>query len=129
MTKLKLIVATGVSTAIVAGSLWVGVASAASTASSDVGTSGIPRSVFKAEQLDAEATVLKTTTQAVQTAQKDKMVSQLASAAGITSTSDYRGDVKATLTSELEAKGYSQDQITIALQHRTIRHLRHHQVK
>jgi hypothetical protein len=33
------------------------------------------------------------------------------------------------LTSDLEAKGYTQDQVTIAMQHRVIAHLRHHDKK
>jgi len=104
----------------------MGVASA-STNNGTIGTSGIPRTVFSQERLDAVAEVLNTSTANVQAAHKDKTFSALISKAGLTKKT-FAQKVKAQLTTDLEAKGYSQDQVTIALQHRTIARL-HHRVK
>ncbi|MDB5184284.1 MAG: hypothetical protein JWN38_92 [Candidatus Saccharibacteria bacterium] len=92
-----------------------------------VGSSTIPRDVFRAQRLSAEATILNTTPSAIQTARKDKSFEQLLTKAGLTHKT-FRAKVKAQLTTNLKAKGYSQDQITIALQHRELAKL-HHQRK
>jgi hypothetical protein len=128
MTKLKYIAAGTASAVVIASGLWVGVASAAAPTSTTGGTSGIPRSVFKTDRLDAVATVLHTTTANVQAAHKDKTLSQLMSAAGLTKKT-FAEKLKAQLTTDLENGGYSQSQVTIALQHRTIVRLRHHHTK
>lgn len=128
MNKVTYIFAT-LASAGVLGAGAMGVASAASTNSNgNVGASGIPRSVFKQEQLDAASEVLHTSTTNIQSAHKNKTFSQLISAAGLTKKT-YSEKLKTQLTSDLEAKGYSQDQVIIALQHRIIVHLRHHDKK
>jgi hypothetical protein len=107
----------------------ISVASAATPTStstgSTIGTSGISRTTFRQERLDAVAQVLNTSMTNVQTAHKDKTMKQLISSAGLTKTT-FREKVKAQLTTDLEGQGYSQDQITIALQQRTIHRMRHH---
>lgn len=105
----------------------MGLASAATPGSGNIGKSDIPRSVFRQERLDAVSQVLDTSTTNVQTARKDKTLSNLISSAGLTKKT-FDQKVKTQLTSDLEAKGYSQDQVTIALQHRDIVRL-HHKVK
>jgi len=124
-----------IATIVTGGALAAGAMSAASAATStnppthtNVGTSGIPRTVFQQERLSVVAEVLKTTTVNVQAAHKDKTMGQLISGAGLTKKT-FHQQVTAQLTSDLEAKGYSQDQVTIALQHRTIHHLRHHTLR
>lgn len=109
-----------------------GVASAATNASAsnmngNVGSSGIPRSVFSQERLDAEAQVLNTTTDNVQAAHKSHTLKDLISQAGLTPKT-FMQKLKTQLTSDLASKGYSQDQITIALQHKEIVRL-HHKAK
>ena len=113
--------------AAVIGAGGLGFASAAATNSSNtnVGSSGIPRSTFKNDRLEAAATVLNTSTSNIQTAHKDKTLSQLISKAGLTKKT-FREKVRSQTTTELKSQGYSQDQITIAFQHRTILKLRHH---
>ena len=101
----------------------MGIASAA-TNNGNVGTSGIPRSVFKHDRLDAEAQVLNTTTANVLAAHKNKTFSSLLSSAGLTRKT-FTQKVKTQLASDLESQGYSQSQVTIALQHRTIVRLHH----
>lgn len=102
-----------------------GIASAATnTNSGNVGTSGITRTVFREERQDAVAQVLNTTTANVQAARKNKTFGSLITNAGLTKKT-FAQKLKTQLTSDLESKGYSQDQITIALQHRTIVKLHH----
>jgi SOS response regulatory protein OraA/RecX len=106
----------------------IGVVSAAtpdSTQNPNVGSSGIPKTVFKQEKLDAVAGVLNTSTANVQAAHADKSFKQLISSAGLTKKT-FTEKVKAKSTTDLESKGYSQSQITIAFQQKTIHHLRHH---
>jgi hypothetical protein len=103
----------------------MGIVSAATNKTSlDIGPSGIPRTAFRQDRLDAESQVLNTTTTAVQTARKDKTLGQLISSAGL-SKKTYTQKVRAQLISDLEAQGYSKDQVIIALQHRTIVELHH----
>jgi hypothetical protein len=96
-----------------------------SGAGADVGKSGITRTVFRNDRLEAEAQVLNTTTAQLQSAHKDKTMAQLIANAGLTKQS-FHAKVKAQLTTDLENQGYSQDQVTIALQHRMIVGMRHH---
>jgi hypothetical protein len=124
--KKLLIVASSLAGVAVLTASSMGIVSAA-TKNINIGTSGIPRLVFKQERLDAVSQVLNTTTTSVQTARKDKTLSELISNAGLTKKT-FDQKVKTQLTSDLEAKGYSQDQVTIALQHRTIVKL-HHKTK
>jgi hypothetical protein len=126
--KLSYIAAGLTSSGIIAVSA-MGVASAATNNSSvknpNVGSSGIPRTVFKQDHLEAASQVLNTTTANIQTAHKDKTFAQLLKNAGLTRTT-YRQKLKTQLTTDLENQGYTQDQVTIALQQKTISHLRHH---
>ncbi|HUD06848.1 MAG TPA: hypothetical protein VMR34_03080 [Candidatus Saccharimonadales bacterium] len=125
MKRLSIITAS-IATIGLVGSVGVGVANAASSNNSgDVGTSGIPRSVFIEDRLDAVAQVLNTSTSNIQAAHKDKTLKTLIANDGLTRQS-FNQKVKADLTAELENAGYTQDQVTIALQHRTILRLRHH---
>ena len=126
MPKRKYILASILSAAVIAGGT-VGLVSAAAptTKSGNIGTSGISRTTFRQEKLDAEATVLGTTTANIQTARKDKTLAQLISNAGLTKVT-FRTKVKAQLTTDLLGLGYTQDQITIALQHREIVRFHHH---
>ncbi len=123
MRKLSMM-ATTVTAATLLGLAGAGVVSADSAKSGNVGTSGIPRTVFMQERLDAVAQVLGTSTSNVQAAHKNKSFKQLVSNAGLTKAT-FSQKVKAQLTTDLESKGYSQSQVTIALQHRNIVHLRH----
>jgi hypothetical protein len=126
MKKIHL-TALGLASAGVIGASAIGVASAigaSTTSNTNVGKSGIPRTVFKEERQDAADEVLNTTTANIQAAHKAKTFSTLLSSAGLTKTT-YSNKLRAQLTSDLEAKGYTQDQITIALQHKVIVHLRH----
>jgi hypothetical protein len=120
--QLKLIAGSLAATGIVAASA-IGAVSADST-NGNVGLSDIPRSVFKQERLDAASQVLNTSTANIQAAHKNHSFSDLLSQADLTKTT-YRPKLKAQLTSDLESKGYSQDQVTIALQHRHIEKLHH----
>lgn len=100
-----------------------GVVHAAST-NQNVGTSGIPRSTFQTVRLDAAASVLHTSTMAVKDARSNKTLKNLIEQSGLTPAT-FRQQVKADMTTELKKDGYSQDQITIAFQYRTIVRLRH----
>ncbi len=106
----------------------LGIASAASptSTSTTIGKSGIPRSTFKQDRLTAVAQVLNTTTANVQAAHKNETFSQLVANAGLTKKT-FAQKLKIQITSDLEGQGYSQAQVTIALQHRTIVRLRHHE--
>jgi len=127
MNKLKTsIVTLGASLAMVGGT--VGLASAQSVSpavqSGNVGTSGIPRSVFNQDEISAIQSVLNTSTANIKSARQDHQLAKLIQSAGLTKPT-FLADVKAKLTSELENQGYTQQQITIALQHRVILSLRH----
>lgn len=125
--KVSYIVASLASTGIIAASA-MGVVSAANTqthGNGNVGSSGISRTVFRQERLDAAAQVLNTSTANVQAAHKNKTFAQLITSAGLTKKT-FVQKLKAQLTTDLENQGYSQNQVTIALQHRTIVRLHHH---
>lgn len=122
------IVATSVAGIGVMTASGIGMASAATTKTGNIGSSGIPRSVYNTERGDAAAQVLNTSTTTVRAAHKDKTFAKLLSNAGLTKKT-YAEKVKAQLTTDLESKGYSQDQVTIALQQRTIARLHHEDKK
>lgn len=129
MKKIALLGATIVSAGILTASA-SSIASAATnntTQTGNVGSSSIPRDVFRQERLDAEAKVLNTTTDNIEAAHKNHTFKQLLSQAGLTHKT-FMQKMKDQLTSDLEAKGYSQEQITIALQHKEIVRL-HHKAK
>lgn len=122
MKKLAVIVSSVTSAGLLTAA-GMGIASAA-TNNVNIGTSGISRTVFKQERLDAVAQVLHTTAANVQATHKDKTFASLVSNAGLTKKT-FAQKVKVQLASDLESKGYSQNQVTIALQHRTIVRLHH----
>jgi hypothetical protein len=121
MRKLAIITAATAASGLIAVA-GMGIASAATTG--NVGSSDIPRTVFKQERLDAVAEVLNTTTANVQAAHKNKTFATLLTNAGLTKKT-FAEKVKAELTTDLEAQGYSSDQVTIALQHRAIVRMHH----
>jgi hypothetical protein len=116
------------SVGIVSGCAIGAVSADSTTTNSNVGSSAIPRTVFKQEKLDAASEVLNTSTTNIQAAHNDKTFSTLITNAGLTK-STFHEKFKTQLTTDLESKGYSQDQVTIALQHRMIEHMRHHDKK
>ena len=136
--KRRSIITASLVTLSVVGATGIGVASAATTKTSstdsmqttaknmtgNVGSSTIPRSVFQQARLDAEAQVLNTTTANIQAAHKNHSFKQLLQQANLTPKT-FGQKVKAQITSELEAKGYSQDEITIALERKQIVRLHH----
>jgi hypothetical protein len=124
---LKMIAGGVVGSGLIVASTIGAVSADSHNASGNVGSSGIPRSVFKQERLDAASQVLNTTTANVQAAHKNKTFAQLVSQAGLTKKT-YHQKLKTQLTTDLEAQGYSQSQITIALQHREIVR-QHHRIK
>lgn len=126
MIRTKYILASIAGTAVLSLGA-VGIASAATphVKNPNIGTSGIPRSVFKQDRQEAVAQVLGTTTANVKTAHTNKTMKQLIANAGL-QRKTFNQKVKAQLTTDLEAQGYTQDQVTIALQQKTIHHLRHH---
>ncbi len=126
MKKSLLVTASLLGSGIIAATS-IGVVAAAPNSTANVGTSGIPRTVFQQEKQDAVAEVLNTTTANVQAARKDHTLKQLISNAGLTPKT-FAQKVKTQLTTDLEAKGYSQEQVTIALQHKQIGRL-HHKIK
>lgn len=121
-------VASVAASSIIAGSA-LGIANAdapsSSTTNTNVGTSGISRTVFRQDRLAAEAQVLNTTTAQVQAAQNDKTLTRLIADAGLTKQT-FRQNVETQLTTELEDQGYTQSQVTLVLQHRMHHGLHHH---
>src|ERR1700733_1133450 len=105
MIKTRYVVTSLIGTAVMAIGA-VGVASAATSNTSSashttIGTSGIPRPVFKQQREDAVAQVLDTTTTNVQSYKKNKDLSQLISEAGLTEKT-FREKVKSQITTDLE---------------------------
>lgn len=84
----------------------------------------IPRSTLRSQRLIAESEVLKTSTASVQAAHKDHTFKKLLAASGLTR-KQFSLKVAAQLKSNLEAMGYSADQIIITRQHHEIMHYRH----
>lgn len=94
------------------------------TKNTNVGQSGIPRSVFRTDLLDSTAKALNTTTANVKSAHKNHSLKSLVKNAGLTK-KQFALNLKNDLTSDLESQGYSSQQVTIALQQRIIEHFRH----
>jgi hypothetical protein len=118
------IIATGLVSAGVLAATAIGIVSADPTSSGNVGSSDIPKNVFKEDRQEAASQVLNTTTTDIQTAHENHTMSQLISTAGLTKQT-YHQKLKAQLTTDLETKGYNQSQVTIALQHLKIDRLHH----
>lgn len=89
-----------------------------------IGSSGIVRSVMKQDRLTAEANVLNVTTASLQVPHRGKIIKQQLTTNHLTR-KEFNQEVKAKLLTELQAQGYSSDQVTIATQARTIGHLKH----
>lgn len=81
----------------------------------------IAASAFRDEKLQAKATVLNSTTTAVQAAEKAKTMPQLLSTAGL-SKQQFHQKVKAQLEADLQAKGYTSSEIKTAIHN----HKQHH---
>ena len=85
-----------------------------------------PPSVLKSERIDAEAQVLNTTPANIQTAIKNKTLKQLVTNAGLTRAT-FNQKLKAQLTTDLEAKGYTPAEVTSDLgHHKHIGHIKAH---
>jgi lysyl-tRNA synthetase class I len=97
----------GVSTAVV---------SADSISSATQTSSTVARSVVHQDQLEVMAKVLNMTTADVQTHLKAHDLKQVVANAGL-SDATYHQNVQAQLRSELQAQGYSQEQVDNAMQH------------
>jgi len=124
MVKARYLLA-GLSSAAVIAAGSIGVASAATNHNNvNVGSSGIPKTVFKQEKLDASAQVLNTTTSDVQAAHKNKTFKTLLSNAGLTKQT-YEQKLQAQLTTDLEGLGYTQTQVNTALQKHPLTHTHH----
>jgi hypothetical protein len=91
----------------------------------NIGSSGISRTEFKQDRLEAVAQVLNTSTANIQTAHSNKDLKQLIANAGLTKQT-FREKVKSDMTSELESQGHSQSQITTAIHYK--HHLHRHKV-
>jgi len=89
----------------------------------DVGSSGIPKMVYRQEKLTAEAQVLKTSTTNVQNALKNKTLKQLITSDNLT-VKQFREAVNKDFVADLQSRGYSKDQITIANQKHQIERLK-----
>jgi hypothetical protein len=129
MSRLKVKALSIISILAISASFY-GVTSADSTTntSTEVGSSGIPRNVFRTDHIEAQADVLNISTTTVETAHKDRDFKKLISESGMT-VKVYHQKVKTELSNEFVGQGYSQDQVTIALQHRQIERLRHEHKK
>ena len=124
MTKARYLLA-GLSSAAVIAAGSIGVASAATNHNNvNVGTSGIPKTVFRQEKLDASAQVLNTTTANVQAAHQNKAFRTLITNAGLTKQT-YQQKLQTQLTTDLEGLGYTQQQVTAALQKHPVAHTHH----
>ena len=124
MVKARYMLA-GLSSAAVIAAGSIGVASAATNHNNvNVGTSGIPKTVFKQEKLDASAQVLNNTTSDIQTAHQNKTFKTLLSNAGLTKQT-YEQKLQAQLTTDLEGLGYTQAQVNTALQKHPVTHIHH----
>ena len=124
MIKARYLLA-GLSSAAVIAAGSIGVASAATNHNNvNVGTSGIPKTVFRQEKLDASAQVLNTTTADVQAAHQNKTFKNLISNVGLNKQT-YQQKLQAQLTTDLEGLGYTQQQVNTALQKHPVAHTHH----
>lgn len=95
--------------------------------SKNIGQSGIPRSVFRNDRLNAMASVLNTSVSNVQSAMKSKTLKTLISSNHLTP-AEFRKNVKGDMKTSLTSQGYSTDQIIIASKQIQINHL-HREIK
>jgi len=108
---------------LIAGMVGIVMAAVVSPKVADVGSSDIPKTVYRQEKLTSEAQVLKTSTTNVQNALKNKTLKQLISSEKLTD-KQFRKEVNKDFIADLQLRGYSKDQITIANQHNQIEHLK-----
>ncbi len=87
-----------------------------------IGSSGISKVVYRQQRLIAMAQTLDTTTQKITTAHKDHTFLAILKTSGLNK-AQFNKQLKQNIKKDLEAKGYSSDQITIAFQQLTIHHL------
>jgi hypothetical protein len=87
------------------------VASADSTTSSQ---NRLPSYTMREDRLTAQAEVLGTTPSNLETTLKTETMKQLLASKNLTA-AEFHADVKAQLTKDLEAQGYSSTQVTKAL--------------
>lgn len=85
----------------------------------------IPKSVLKQARISAEALVLGKTDSQMQTILQSHDIRDILNQAKI-STKDFRDEVRADMTTYLSNEGYSQTQITAALDSKYMRHHNHH---
>jgi hypothetical protein len=114
--------------AVTAIGLPLGALSLASAATPTT-TTTVPRSVYRAEVLQDQETLLKTSKTGLQTAHKDKTTKQLITAAGYKTPGDYHKALRALVTKDLEAKGYNSTQIKATRLHAGYRHEVHAEKK
>jgi uncharacterized membrane protein YqiK len=124
MIKTRYVLASLAGTAaITLGAIGAVSADTPNNSSGNIGNSGILRTTFRQDRLNAVAQVLNTTTANIKTAHSNKDLEQLISNSGLTRKT-FREKVKSNVTSELKAQGYTQSQITAAFQHK--HHFNHH---
>lgn len=123
----KLLLAGGTSVAAISmislGIAGIVMAAPSSASHTTLSKSGIPATTLKADRLQAEATILHTTTAAVQNAVKTKSLKTMLSSAGLTPKS-FKKQVAQNVASELRSQGYNKYQVTIAEQKQIIHWLR-----
>ncbi len=124
MKKIMYIIVGFVGAAIlISGTVGIVMAAVISPKLPDIGSSQIPKTVYRQEKIAAEAQVLKTSVLNVQNAVKNKTLKQLVTSEKLTS-KQFRREVNSAFTADLQSRGYSQDQIIIAKQHKQIERLK-----
>jgi len=124
MKKLiKLFIVSFLGLFIITGTIGVVLAATYKPDIKSVADSSVPPKVYKQELVIAEAQTLKTTTTNVSDAIKDKSFHQLVKTSGL-SPKNYKTSLYNNLINDLEAKGYSHDKIVIAIEQKTIDHLK-----
>ena len=80
-------------------------------------------SAMKQDRQSAAASILHTSTANIKTARKDKDLSKLIASAGLTK-KEFNKDLRQQVLKDLEAKGYTKDQVIIAVQRMQLNHYR-----
>ena len=122
LTVLSLIIISGVmfSTTSFASSL-----NSISSTNNKTTTSEIPKSVLKQARISAEALVLGKTDMQMQQILHSHDLREILKQVNM-SPKDFRGEVRADMTTYLSNQGFSQTQITAALDSRYMRHHSYH---
>jgi len=108
---------------LMAGAVGIVRAATMDPTTKDVGSSGIALSDFKQDKIEAMAKVLNKSDSQIISAMKNKTLSSLIKTSKL-SHKVFTSEVKTDLITDLENDGYSHDQIIIAMQQKTIDHLR-----